>query len=228
MKIIKIPAVFLAGALFLALFGACGDGKGESTMTPWNTGDPYPVVTITIADNGAFKGGAITAELYPDKAPNTVHNFISLINDGYFVGKVFHRAVPGFMIQGGSPGGDGMSTGFPYAIPAEFANAGFAQNDLKHTPGVLSMARLGAPYGQDPAPYYDTASSQFFIMHGESSHLDGDYAAFGKVTSGMDIVERIVTLPANGDSLVTKPAIAAISVDTFGLEYPDPATVPAP
>jgi len=215
MKATKILAALLAGALFLALFGACG--KGADSMTPWKTSDPYPVVTITIGDNGAFKGGAITAELYPDKAPNTVHNFISLINNGYYVGKVFHRAVPGFMIQGGSPKGDGTSVGFPYTINCETSGQGFAQNDLKHTPGVLSMAHAGP----------NTGGAQFFIMMGDADWLDGLHTAFGKVVEGMDVIERIVMLPKTGaqnDQLTTKPMITAISVDTFGIEYPEPVT----
>ncbi|MDR0530536.1 MAG: peptidylprolyl isomerase [Oscillospiraceae bacterium] len=186
-------------------------------------------MTITIGNLGTFRGGTITAELYPDKAPNTVNNFISLVKSGYFTGRVFHRAAPGFMIQGGSPNGDGLSTGFPYAIPGEFANAGFAQNDLKHTPGVLSMARMGAPYGQDPTPFYHTASCQFFIMHANYPSLDGDYAAFGKVTSGMDIVDRVANQPADGNMiLLEKPVITGMTVETFGLDYPAPETVAAP
>jgi len=235
----KILAVLLACMLALALFGACGkeeDGGddaaatsdnqegGDAVSTPWKSGDPYPVVTMTIDDYGAFEGGVITAELYPDVAPNTVHNFISLIKDGFYEGKVFHRAVPDFMIQGGSLSGDGMSSGFPYAINGEFAKAGFTQNDLPHTRGVLSTARTNDLH---------SASTQFFIIHENSynsSSLDGGYAAFGLVTDGMDVVDRIAELPCGGpqgDSLITKPKIASITVDTFGVEYPAPITHPA-
>ena len=173
----------------------------------------YPVITITMED-----GGVITAELYPDKAPNTVNNFISLANSGYFEGKVFHRAVKGFMIQGGSPNGTGNSSGFPYSIKGEFASNGFEQNDLKHTPGVLSMARTGQP---------DSAGCQFFIMHGTARHLDGEYAAFGMVTDGMDVVDKIATSPVNGDALISPPAIKSVTVKLNGYSFSEPNTVPA-
>jgi len=197
----------LALCLAAALLGACGakEKGGGNTVNP--------VITITMED-----GGVIVAELYPGKAPNTVNNFISLANSGYFEGKVFHRAVAGFMIQGGSPNGDGMSVGFPYSIKGEFAANGFTQNDLKHTRGVLSMARTTAP---------DSAGCQFFIMHAVSPHLDGQYAAFGMVTSGMEVVDKIATSPVRGDSLVNKPAIRSVTVDTFGIDYPAPETIPA-
>ena len=202
----NILAILLALCAATALLGACGQNEeeGESSM---------PVITITMAD-----GGVIIAELYPDKAPNTVNNFISLAKSGYFSGKVFHRAVQGFMIQGGSPGGDGMSVGFPYSIKGEFANNGFTQNNLKHSRGVLSMARTSMK---------DSASCQFFIMHAAAPHLDGDYAAFGMVTSGMEVVDKIATSPVSGDQLVTPPAIRSVAVDTFGIDYPAPATIPA-
>jgi peptidyl-prolyl cis-trans isomerase B (cyclophilin B) len=174
-----------------------------------------PIITITMED-----GGVIVAELYPDKAPNTVNNFISLAQSGYFNGKVFHRAAPGFMIQGGSPNGDGMSTGFPYSIKGEFANNGFTKNkDLKHTPGVLSMARLP---GRN-----DSASCQFFIMHANYPSLDGDYATFGKGTSGMHVVDRIANLPADDNmSLLNKPAMKSVTVDLNGYNFKEPATLP--
>jgi len=227
----KALAIILAVCAAAALLGACGrsapvakdiaqlelpttpDKEDTPVQTPWNPGDPNPVVTIQIAG-----GGTIKAELYPDKAPNTVNNFISLAKSGYFSGKVFHRAVQGFMIQGGSPGGDGMSTGFPYSIKGEFAKNGFAKNDLKHSRGVLSMARTGYP---------DSAGCQFFIMHGAAPHLDGDYAAFGMVTSGMDVVDKIATSPVSGDTLIDKPVIKSVTVDTLGVDYPAPATIPA-
>ena len=234
----KIISILLAAASVLtlcalmALLGACGQEppaakdiaelvlpttlyqEGMTVQTPWQPGDQYPVITITMAD-----GGVIKAELYPDKAPNTVHNFISLANSGYFEGRVFHRAAPGFMIQGGSPTGDGTSVGFPYSIKGEFANNGFTKNkDLKHTPGVLSMARMN---GRN-----DSASCQFFIMHADYPSLDGDYATFGKVTSGMDVVDRIARLPAVNMILTDPPAIRSVSVETFGIAYPAPVTIP--
>jgi len=200
----KILAIILALCATAALLGACGQKGGES---------PMPIITITMED-----GGVITAELYPDKAPNTVNNFISLANSGYFEGKVFHRAVAGFMIQGGSPGGDGLSTGFPYSIKGEFSGNGFAANDLKHDRGVLSMARTGMP---------NSAGCQFFVMHAAAPHLDGQYAAFGKVISGMDVVDKIATSPVSGDSLINKPAIKSVSVDLNGYESSAPVTIPA-
>ena len=204
----KILAILALCALAAAILGACGNStekeQGDSSM---------PIITITMAD-----GGVITAELYPDKAPNTVNNFISLANSGYFEGKVFHRAVEGFMIQGGSPNGDGMSTGFPYAIKGEFASNGFTKNDLRHNRGVLSMARTGYP---------DSAGCQFFIMHGPAPHLDGEYAAFGMVTSGMDVVDKIATSPVAGDSLITKPAIKNVTVNLNGYAFTEPVTIPA-
>ena len=175
-----------------------------------------PLITITMAD-----GGVITAELYPEKAPNTVHSFISLAKSGYFEGRVFHRAKSGFMIQGGSPNGDGTSIGFSYSITGEFAGNGFTQNDLKHTPGVLAMARTGDP---------NSAGCQFFIMHAAYPSLDGQYAAFGMVTSGMEVVDKIVAMPTTGtpnDLLLTPVAIKSVAVDTFGVDYPAPEAIPA-
>jgi len=230
----KILAVLLAVCAAAALLGACGGPptakdiaelelpttlyeEGNPVQTPWKPGDPYPEITITMAD-----GGVVVAELYPDKAPNTVNNFISVAKSGYFEGRVFHRAAPDFMIQGGSPNGDGMSTGFPYSIKGEFAANGFAQNDLKHTRGVLSMARTDNP---------DSASCQFFIMHGDYPSLDNKYAAFGKVLSGMEVVDKIATSPNTGYQnnyiLVTPVAIKSVTVDTFGIDYPAPAAIPA-
>ena len=225
----KVFAILLAAGLAAALLGACGAPvakniaelelpttpykEGTPVQTPWNPGDPYPEITIKMAG-----GGVIKAELYPDKAPNTVNNFISLANSGYFEGRVFHRAVAGMMIQGGSPNGDGLSTGFPYSIKGEFANNGFRQNNLKHTRGVLSMARTGDP---------DSAGCQFFIMHDVYPSLDRQYASFGIVTSGMDVVDKIATSPVRGDSLINKPVIKSVTVETFGIDYPAPAAIPA-
>ena len=134
-----------------------------------------PIITITMQDGSVMKG-----ELYPEIAPNTVNNFISLVKKGYYNGLIFHRVIPGFMIQGGCPDGTGMG-GPGYCIKGEFSQNGF-KNDLKHTKGVLSMARTMAP---------NTAGSQFFIMHQTSPHLDGAYAAFGKITEGLDVIDAI-------------------------------------
>ena len=168
-----------------------------------------PVVTIEMED-----GGIITAELYPEIAPNTVNNFISLVQKGFYNGLIFHRVIPGFMIQGGCPQGTG--TGGPgYHIPGEFDANGFSKS-LKHDPGVLSMARAAHP---------DSAGSQFFIMHEKAPHLDGQYAAFGKVLTGMDVVDRIATTPTDmRDKPKADQRIHSITVDTFGVSYPEPET----
>lgn len=166
-----------------------------------------PVVTITMEN-----GDIIKAELYPQIAPNTVNNFISLINEGYYDGLIFHRVISGFMIQGGCPDGIGMG-GPGYSIRGEFAYNGFA-NDLKHTEGVLSMARA-----MDP----DSAGSQFFIMHKNSPHLDGQYAAFGKVIEGMENVNKIAECMTDfGDRPLEVQKMKNVTVDTFGVTYPEP------
>ena len=166
-----------------------------------------PVVTIKM-----FDGGVIKAELYPEIAPNTVNNFISLVNQGFYNGLIFHRVIPGFMIQGGCPKGNG--TGGPgYQIPGEFTANGYA-NDLRHTRGVLSMARA-----MDP----DSAGSQFFIMHEDAPHLDGQYAAFGQVLEGMDVVDKIAATKTGwGDKPLTPQIMQKVTVDTQGVEYPAP------
>lgn len=170
----------------------------------------HPVVTITMKNGDVMK-----AELYPEIAPNTVNNFISLINKGFYNGIIFHRVIRGFMIQGGCPDGTGMG-GPGYSIKGEFTQNGF-QNDLKHEPGVLSMARTMMP---------NSAGSQFFIMHKNSPHLDGAYAAFGKITEGMDIVDKIATTKTSyGDRPVEDQIIESITVDTLGETYPEPETV---
>lgn len=170
----------------------------------------HPVVTITMKNGDVMK-----AELYPEIAPNTVNNFISLINKGFYNGIIFHRVIRGFMIQGGCPDGTGMG-GPGYSIKGEFTQNGF-QNDLKHESGVLSMARTMIP---------DSAGSQFFIMHKNSPHLDGAYAAFGKITEGMDIVDKIATTKTSyGDRPVADQVIESITVDTLGETYPEPETV---
>ena len=143
------------------------------------TNAPYPRIKITVRDMGTM-----TAELYPDKAPATVENFLSLIREGFFSGMIFHRVIPGFMIQGGGYDEDFQEKDAP-SIHGEFAANGFWQNDLRHTRGVLSMARTSVP---------DSASSQFFIMHADAPHLDGQYAAFGRLTDGLSVVDRIAAL----------------------------------
>ena len=169
-----------------------------------------PIVTITMTDGSVMK-----AELYPEVAPNTVNNFISLVKKGFYYGLVFHRVIRGFMIQGGDPQGTGMG-GPGYSIKGEFTYNGFS-NDLKHTPGVLSMARA-----MDP----NSAGSQFFIMHETSPHLDGQYATFGKVTDGLDVVNKIAEVPTDYSDRPLEPQmIQNMTVDTFGVEYPEPETV---
>ena len=161
-------------------------------------------------------GGVIEGELYPDKAPQSVYNFIDLCNHNYYDGLIFHRVIPGFMIQGGCPNGNGMG-GPGYEINGEFSANGFRQNDLKHTLGVLSMARTMAP---------NSAGSQFFIMVAPAPHLDGQYAAFGQVTEGTDIAVDISRVPRNmmNDKPKKDVVIQSIRVDTQGVEYPEPET----
>ena len=166
-----------------------------------------PIVTIEMENGDIMK-----AELFPEIAPNTVNNFISLINHGFYDGVGFHRIINGFMLQGGDPDGTGMG-GPGYAIKGEFASNGF-KNDLRHTPGVLSMARTMFP---------DSAGSQFFIMHKNAPHLDGDYAAFGQITEGMDIVNKIAEVETDYSDRPLEPQIMkTVSVETFGVSYPEP------
>lgn len=168
---------------------------------------PNPLVTFKMENGDVFK-----AELYPDIAPNTVNNFISLVKKGFYDGLGFHRVISGFMIQGGDPEGSGIG-GPGYAIKGEFSGNGF-ENKLKHSPGVLSMART-----MDP----DSAGSQFFVMHKDASHLDGQYAGFGKVTEGMDVVDKIAkTRVGRGDRPIDPQRMKSVTVDTFGLDYPEP------
>ncbi|MBQ8199281.1 MAG: peptidylprolyl isomerase [Lachnospiraceae bacterium] len=167
-----------------------------------------PIVTITMEN-----GDVMTAELYPEIAPISVNNFISLIKKGYYDGLIFHRVINGFMIQGGCPSGTG--TGGPgYNIKGEFTSNGF-ENNLKHTEGVLSMARAMHP---------DSAGSQFFIMHKTSPHLDGSYAAFGKVTEeSMEVVNKIATTATDYmDRPLETQKIQSMTVDCFGVDYPEP------
>ena len=166
-----------------------------------------PVVTITMENGDVMK-----AELYPEIAPNTVNNFISLINKGYYDGIIFHRVIKQFMIQGGDPEGTGVG-GPGYSIKGEFSQNGF-ENNLKHTKGVLSMARTMMP---------DSAGSQFFIMHETSPHLDGQYAAFGKVIEGVDIIDKIASVATDYmDKPLETQMMKKVTVDTFGVDYPEP------
>ena len=169
-----------------------------------------PIVTITM-DNG----DVMKAELYPQVAPNTVNNFISLVNKGFYDGLIFHRVINGFMIQGGDPEGTGMG-GPGYGIKGEFAQNGFA-NDLKHSAGVLSMARSMMP---------NSAGSQFFIMHKDAPHLDGAYAAFGKIIEGMDVVNKIAEVATDySDRPMEDQRMKTVTVETFGVDYDEPETV---
>ena len=167
-----------------------------------------PIVTFEMADGDKFY-----VELYPDVAPNTVNNFISLVKKGFYNGLTFHRVISGFMIQGGDPKGNG--TGGPgYTIRGEFAKNGFKTNNLKHTRGVISMARSMMP---------NSAGSQFFIMHEDAPHLDGQYAAFGKVIEGMEVVDKIADVNVDyNDKLLTDVVIKEVTVDTAGEEYEEP------
>ncbi|MBE5886417.1 MAG: peptidylprolyl isomerase [Lachnospiraceae bacterium] len=166
-----------------------------------------PIVTITMED-----GSVIKAELYPEIAPESVNNFISLINKKFYDGLTFHRVIYGFMIQGGCPQGTG--TGGPgYHIKGEFSQNGF-ENNLKHTPGVLSMARSMFP---------NSAGSQFFLMHKDAPHLDGAYAAFGKVIEGMEVVNKIAEVDTDySDKPIIPQVMKSVTVDTFGVDYPEP------
>ena len=179
-----------------------GNGRGKDNLEGKN-----PVVTIIMED-----GYNIKLELYPDKAPNTVKNFIDLIKKDYYNGVIFHRVIKGFMIQGGDPHGTGMG-GPGYSIKGEFSQNGF-ENNLKHKRGVISMARSMNP---------DSAGSQFFIIHQDSPHLDGQYAAFGKVIEGLEVVDKIASVQTDGqDKPLTDQIMKELKVETFGVEYGEP------
>ena len=166
-----------------------------------------PVVTIEMENGGVMK-----VELYPETAPNTVANFISLVEKGFYNGTIFHRVIPGFMIQGGDPEGTGMG-GPGYRIKGEFTANRF-QNDLKHTKGVISMARSGHP---------DSAGSQFFIMVDDAPHLDGQYASFGQVIEGIEVADQIVSVATNySDRPLEEQRMRSVTVETFGETYPQP------
>ena len=169
-----------------------------------------PIITFEMENGDIMK-----AELYPQFAPNTVNNFISLVNKGFYDGLIFHRVINGFMIQGGDPEGTGMG-GPGYGIKGEFAQNGFA-NDLKHSAGVLSMARSMMP---------NSAGSQFFIMHKDAPHLDGAYAAFGKIIEGMDVVNKIAEVATDySDRPMEDQRMKTVTVETFGVDYDEPETV---
>ena len=169
-----------------------------------------PIVTIEMENGDVMK-----AELYPEIAPNTVNNFISLVKKSFYDGLIFHRVIPGFMIQGGDPQGKGIG-GPGYSIRGEFRQNGF-QNDLKHERGVLSMARAMAP---------NSAGSQFFIMHEDSPHLDGGYAAFGKLIEGIEVVDKICSVRTDWNDKPRIPQVMKkVTVETFGVDYPEPEKV---
>ena len=209
---------FIAIVLIVTiLIGGCGSASSSSSSDEdkastgstetTNKDTSKPIVTIEMED-----GAKIKVELYPQVAPNTVNNFISLIQKGFYNGVIFHRVIPGFMIQGGDPNGNG--TGGPgYTIKGEFTNNGFT-NDLKHTRGVISMGRIG---GQN-----DSAGSQFFIMARDYPSLDGEYASFGKVTEGMEEVDKIVSAQRDAkDKPTVNQKMKSVTVDTFGVKYQD-------
>ena len=169
-----------------------------------------PIVTFTMENGDVMK-----AELYPDVAPNTVNNFISLVKKGFYDGLIFHRVIAGFMIQGGDPEGSGMG-GPGYSIKGEF-NYNGVENNLKHSRGVLSMAREQHP---------DSAGSQFFIMHADAPHLDGQYAAFGKLVEGEDVLDSIASIDTDwSDRPRTPQVMKTVTVDTFGVDYAEPETL---
>lgn len=199
-------------ATIVLILAACGSETTNDTaqegITDY-TADiiENPIVTITMESDEK-----IVIELEPKTAPNTVANFISLVEDGFYDGLIFHRVIPGFMVQGGDPDGTGMG-GPNYSIKGEFTSNGF-DNSLTHERGVLSMARTGQP---------DSAGSQFFIMVEQASHLDGDYAAFGKVIEGMDVVDKIVAVKRdNMDKPLIDQKMKSVEVDTKGFDYPEP------
>ncbi|MGG4130201.1 peptidylprolyl isomerase [Paenibacillus illinoisensis] len=208
----KTTAASLIMALLLIVISGCGRPSSSATEpVPAPPEGQNPVATIEMQD-----GQKIVIELYPDIAPNTVYNFISLANQGFYDGLIFHRVVPGFMIQGGDPNGNG--TGGPgYAIKGEFTSNGH-KNNLKHTRGVISMARGDS---------LDSAGSQFFIMLADADHLDNAFASFGKVTEGMDVVDGIAAQEVGqNDKPVTDQVMKKVTVDTHGLEYPEPVKMP--
>lgn len=202
---------------FILILSGCGNNNNQSNDSGTttnngssNSGTTKPIVTIEMDS-----GKTIKIELYPEVAPNTVNNFISLVSKGFYDGTIFHRVIPGFMIQGGDP--DGVGTGGPgYSIAGEFSSNGFT-NDLKHTPGVISMARSSSP---------NSAGSQFFIMVADYPSLDGQYASFGKVIEGLEVVNEIVNLETDTSYHPdVEPAMTKVTVDTKGVKYPEPEII---
>ena len=231
-KLILMISILCLAAL---VFTACGKGGSNKETQPAGavdggdvteqsgekkdadaqpTGD-NPIVTIEMEN-----GGIIKVELYPDIAPNTVKNFISLANSGFYNGTIFHRVIPDFMIQGGDPSGNG--TGGPgYCIPGEFSANGF-DNGLTHTRGVISMGRRGNQFSG-----FDTAGCQFFICVADCDWLDGQYASFGKVLEGMDVADAVVSAERDGnDKPLTDQVMKSVTVETFGVDYGEPETLP--
>ncbi|KAB7671176.1 peptidylprolyl isomerase [Bacillus sp. B1-b2] len=209
----------LTTMLLIIILAGCGSSSDQETKkssesnasnSTVTSSSDNPIVTITMEDEAK-----IEIELFPSVAPNTVNNFITLVQDGFYDGLTFHRVIPDFMIQGGDPNGDG--TGDPgYSIEGEFSGNG-VENNLKHERGVLSMARSQMP---------DSAGSQFFIMVADAPHLDGEYASFGKVVSGMDVVDKIVSVERDSaDKPVTEVKMKEVTVDTKGKDYPKPETI---
>lgn len=224
MKKKALIAVALSAAVcMLAACGSADDETAGSDATSVSevaakyesTGHPIAVIEMQ-------QGGYIVVELYDDIAPNTVNNFISLANKGFYDGLIFHRVIQGFMIQGGDPNGNG--TGGPgYAIPGEFSNNNF-NNTISHTRGTISMGRRGSAYAD--YLYYDTAGSQFFICDADSTFLDGNYASFGRVVEGMEIVDRIAaTATDSSDKPYEDQIIKSVYVETFGKTYEEPVTL---
>ncbi len=235
MKTLKTFAAWLVCVLVICGLAACAipapeasESGSASAQTPAMPEEPItsqedivvtqaPIATITMKS-----GGVIKVELDYASAPNTVKNFISLANQGFYDGTIFHRVISGFMIQGGDPNGTGAG-GPGYRIKGEFSN-NHVKNDISHERGVISMARQGNPY--NPASAYNTAGSQFFIMHADSDFLDKDYAAFGHVTEGMDVVDEIATTNTDGnDRPMEDQAIASIRVETFGVDFGEPEII---
>ena len=204
----KVVAMLLAAVMLSLVFIACNtESKNQDEDNQQGENMDKIIATIEMED-----GGIIKLELYPDIAPQTVRNFVSLARKGFYDGLTFHRIIPGFMSQGGDPNGTG--TGGPgYCIKGEFAINGF-ENDLKHTRGVISMARLNKPY--------DSAGSQFFIMHADAPHLDGAYAAFGMVIEGMDVVDRIASVDCNPINNHPYEDVVIKSITISGPELPEP------
>ncbi|HLS22639.1 MAG TPA: peptidylprolyl isomerase [Pseudogracilibacillus sp.] len=201
-----IVSLFIVALVFLT---ACGTSDGTK-LPKFEETDAVPVVTMTMEN-----GGEVVMELYPNIARNTVNNFISLVQDGFYDGLTFHRVIPDFMIQGGDPEGVGIG-GPGYSIVGEFESNGY-KNDLKHERGVLSMARSNDP---------DSAGSQFFIMVADSPHLDGDYAAFGKVIDGMDVVDEIVNVETNSHAQpLEDQVIESMTVELNGYEFEEPIII---